>query len=568
MKLFRVFIGVIAASSLLFVIGLAQPKLDISWQGTNVLISWSATNSTNFVLQQTPQLPSSNDWTAVPQLPAPGAGTFYVLLPPTNNALFFRLFLAASNIVDEPDDLFFDANGDGIDGTIALAIFASSSGNDSNPGTMAQPVRSIPVAISSAVAQGKQHVYIAAGSYTSTNVVLADGISLYGGYNSADWSRGDGNVVLINNSSATAVTASNVTNSTTLDHLTIIGASAVSPGASAYGIFAANSPGLIVHRCTVQAGNSVADVNGMGGAAGANAGNGQLGQPGCEDSTFLCDSCSRPQGGVGGASSCGRTGGQGGSPGHGGSFGSSGGTGAGGTAGGAGTPSGQGNWNPPGNYWGSNGAVGTNGLNGSAGTQGSYTQLGYVSTSGGNGTDANPGNGGGGGGGGGGGTVDCDSYGGGGGGGGGGGCGGAAGSGGGSGGGSFAIYLWNSDARIENSTLVTGNGGDGGIGGSGGAGGAGGLGAHASAPPGAGNNYGGGSEQDDGSNGGRGGDGGNGGNGGHGAGGAGGPSIGLVRAGSSNPQTNSLSFTLGVGGAGGSSAGNAGSPGIVSTTYP
>ena len=58
-----------------------------------------------------------------------------------------------------------------------------------------------------------------------------------------------------------------------------------------------------------------------------------------------------------------------------------------------------------------------------------------------------------------------------------GGSGGDSGKGGASGGGSFAIYLWDSHAGIENSTLLTGNGGVGGNGGLGAPGAIGGSGA-------------------------------------------------------------------------------------------
>ncbi|HEX4627805.1 MAG TPA: MXAN_6577-like cysteine-rich protein, partial [Gemmatimonadales bacterium] len=44
---------------------------------------------------------------------------------------------------DKPDLAFVDENCDGIDGTIADAIFVSTHGNNTNPGTMSQPVATI-----------------------------------------------------------------------------------------------------------------------------------------------------------------------------------------------------------------------------------------------------------------------------------------------------------------------------------------------------------------------------------------------------------------------------------------
>ncbi len=555
MKRFHFVLVVCSISLAILFLASAHPTLNISWQGTNVLVSWSATNSTNVILQQKNNLAVSSNWLNSSLSPLTNAGTFYVVVAPTNGASFFRLFLAASNIVDEPDDAFIDSNGDGIDGTISQAVFVSPLGVDSSPGTLAQPVQSIAAGISKAISQSKRQVYVAGGNYTFTNLALANGISIYGGYNAGDWSRANTNITRFIASTATAVLASNVTNSTTLDHLSIISGSATNSGASSYGILAMNSPGLIVRQCTIQAGNSGSGLGGSAGIAGTNGGNGVIGEPGCESSAALfCAHCSQPQGGTGGFSACGKTGGRGGNAGNGPDAGLTGGTGGGGTLGGSGgLSSGDG-------VGGSGGLNGTNGVDGAAASPGDYGGGGYIATSGGNGTDGTSGNGGGGGGGGGGGTVGCDSYGSSGGGGGGGGCGGTGAGGGQFGGGSFAIYLFTSDARIEFCTLVTGNGGSGGSGGTGGAAGVHGLGGN-------GGPYG-GSSQDDGGNGAGGGNGGDGGRGGHGGGGSGGPSIGIVRAGGSNPQLGSLTYTLGSGGSGGGSSGNAGSNGQVLNIFP
>jgi hypothetical protein len=534
----------------------AQPKLNIAPQGGEVAISWSATNSTNIILQQTLAPWASNLWTNMSQPPSSNNGAYYVLLSPTNDASFFRLFLAFTNLADKPDDAFTDSNGDGIDGDVTRAIFVATSGNDSSAGTMSQPVRTIAEGIRRAAAANKD-VYVAAGVYSSSTLNLSNGVSIYGGYNPADWSRSDANIPQFNASAAVAVSANNLTNSTTLDHLTITSANATNFAESSCGILASRSPGLIIRRCTVQSGNGGNGLSGSGGIAGANGGNGVTGQPGCEDSTGLfCGSCSRPQGGTGGTNSCDKLGGRGGDAGHGTAGGSPGLAGGGGTLGGAGAPGESAN-----GIGGDSGTNGINGTDGLAAAEGDYGASGFVPLVGGNGLDGTSGNGGGGGGGGGGGTTDCDSYGSSGGGGGGGGCGGTGATGGQSGGGSFAVYLFASDAHLEFCTLITGNGGIGGNGGNGGAGGIHGIGGN-------GGPYGGSSEQDDGGNGARGGDGGDGGRGGHGGGGAGGPSIGITHPGGSTPQLASPNFVLGSGGLGGSSSGNAGSNGMVSNVYP
>ena len=556
MKSIHAVVGTLLGAGLILLFASATPRLEIAGQGTNAVISWSATNSTNFVLQQTPAL--GFDWITVPKLPASDTDKFYVVVQFTNNASLFRLFLAASNIVDIPDDAFVDSNGDGIDGDVAKAIFVATSGNDSFPGTMTQPVRTIAEGVRRGTAAGKD-VYVAAGVYISGTLSLSNSVSIYGGYSPTDWSRNDGFTVYVTVTNATAINANNLTNMTTLDHLTVTAGNAAGAAASAYGVFALNSPGLVIRQCSIQAGNGGSGLAGVSGLDGANGGNGGMGSPGCENSSFGCSRCNQPPGGTAGSSACGKSGGVGGLPGLGGSDGFAGGTGAGGTPGGAGAPC-SGSRNCDGTP-GTDGAPGADGVNGLPGSLGSFTVLGYSPTDGTDGATGGSGNGGGGGGGGGGGTANCDSYGSSGGGGGGGGCGGTGGRAGRSAGGSFAVYLWSSDARIENCTLVTGNGGNGGNGGTAGTRGIGTAG-------GLGGPYGGSGEQDDGGDGAPGGKGGDGGRGGHGGGGAGGPSIGIVRAGGSNPQLTSLSFTLGPGGAGGGSLGASGSDGPASNLYP
>ncbi len=467
---------------------------------------------------------------------------------------------------DLPDDNFTDANCDGIDGNWSAAVFVSENGSDSNPGSSALPMATVSAAVSLASTAGKD-VYVAGGGYIEpSRLILEDGVSIYGAFDPADWSRGAGNLTEIQVADRIGVYAVSINSTTRLSHLTIHGGDASGTGSSAYGVYARYSDGLILTRSVIVAGSGGAGRDGTSRTGtGADGTDGARGQAGCENSGTFCGNCSRPTGGSGGSSSCSRYGGRGGSPGAGGSNGSTGSSGAGGTSGGSGTPAGRGNWSTPSTYWGRNGADGSNGNNGSAGSA-RYYSTGYSPSSGRTGYDGANGNGGGGGGGGGGGSTSCDSYGGAGGGGGGGGCGGDGGSGGSSGGGSFAVYLWGSDATISVCDLYTsapgrgGRRGDGQTGGDGGEGGSGTL-------YGAGNAYGGSGEQDDGSNGGRGGWGGDGGRGGHGGGGAGGPSIGVVRGGSSSASVSGNTYTLGSAGSGGYSRGTDGSSGRRQNSY-
>jgi len=466
---------------------------------------------------------------------------------------------------DLPDDGFLDLNCDGIDGDEDEAIFLAASGNDAWPGTRAQPVRRIVVALSAAQSQGKD-VYVANDTYSESNTVSwPNGVSVYGGYNAGSWSRTNSATPTLKVADTTAFSAISVSG-VVLDRLGLSGTANGSAGESVYGLYVRTSS-MLLNRCKIsaaQGGSETGGTDGFNGSIGVPA---IRGGPGCEDSSFACGSCSRPQGGAGGTSACGGPwGGRGGNAGQGSSSGSPGsaGQGVGGGAGGPGTTSGHGNWNTPSTYWGGNGASGLAGFDGSSGAF-VYCSTGYCPTDGSAGTDGQVGAGGGGGGGGGGGTNSCNSYGGGGGGGGGGGCPGTGGTGGYSAGGSFGVYVWSGSITVRTCHIATLGGGNGGAGGNRGNGGQGGL-PGIGSQSGTGNFYGGSGEQDDGSNGGRGGYGGDGGHGGYGGGGAGGPSVGVLRGGGASVVLQGANtFAVGPGGGGGSSGGNSGPTGPSAT---
>jgi len=429
-------------------------------------------------------------------------------------------------------------------------VFVATSGSDASLGTAVAPLATVAAGLAVAQVFGSTQLWVGSGDYAGPRLDLVSGVSITGGFDPANWQPS----VLQTHYWATSPVAAQATGliaPTKLERIRLAAANATAPGGSSYALLASSSPGLAIVRSALIAGAGAGAPATANGGSGTNGSSGGIGNPGCEDSTFLCSSCSQPSGGLSGLSACGRTGGTGGQPGHGGGTGVTGGTGVGGTLGGAGGPSGA------------NGTVGSPGTPGSVGAGGpgastflSAAPSGLFGEAGGPGGSGSPGNGGGGGGGGGGGTTDCDSYGSSGGGGGAGGCGGSGGPGGSGGGGSIALYLFGSSAVVSETALETGPasgggaGGLGGLGGSGGAGGPGGL-------------YGGGSEQDDGGNGAAGGSGGAGALGGFGGGGAGGPSIGIgCGGGSSLPLDFDNIFSLGAAGAGGVSQGNAGSGGV------
>jgi len=496
---------------------------------------------------------------------------------------------------DPPDMGFVDSNCDGIDGTIASALFVDfTTGHDvAGAGAMNAPFKTINAALAAAPSANKTDVYVSKGIY-SESVSLPNGISIYGGYDAANaWQRSTSNTTEIVGPANVGLTISGATLPTQVQLFTIYdtGASGTNTngdGQSGIGVLVLNATGAITVRgCTIFAANGVNGTNSGGGSTGGSGASGQNasgtslggGGAGCVAGT---------NGGAGGASVSGVVNGNPGNPG----FGiSGGGQGAGGGGGGGmgacgTTSSGPGTTGAiPGNSGGT-GGPGTNGAPaetsfGSFDANGNY--LPPFGSNSGMGAAGNPGGGGGGGGAGGGsagGTgsipfdppfcTDCTGIAsGGGGGGGGGGCGGTPGYGGRGGGGSFGILsVGSSTVTVDSCTITTGTGGTGGSGGNGGPGGAGG---------GYGGGGGGNQDSDCGNQvagpGAHGSAGGYGGQGGGGAGGAGGPSVCVASQGSAPSVTGTFGCTAGAGGLGGSGGSNglanalSGPPGFSGPTY-
>jgi hypothetical protein len=428
-------------------------------------------------------------------------------------------------------------------------IFVSPFGNDTNPGTTALPMRTIPAAVERAALTSPSRVNVAQGNYPD-QVRLRDGVSLYGGYDPSTWVRTSffHNTVIGPSPSDTAIAIEgDSVSGVTIDGFTIVAGSAGVISESAYGIVLRSSV-VTINNNLIVVGNGGHGQDGNEGFAGENGVNGSPGLIGQGDGPAgiggaggfrmcLGDTLRGGAGGMGGAT--------GANPGDSGRTGSGPGAGAGG-AGGAGGEVGQ---------FGSNGDNGQDGAAGAAGAGGasfgSVTFNRYNAAFGDNGTTgANGGNGGGGGGGGGQGGAGLVPGGGNGGGGGAtGGCGGFGGGGGGGGGGSFAILVITSTVTVTNDTIQSRNGGFGGFAGAGGTGGGIGHGAPGGFHDVAGIGAGGG-----------GGNGGFGGEGGPGGGGGGGPSICILAISSTLVQSGNL-FVLGDAGFGGAGV-NPGSTGL------
>ncbi len=442
-------------------------------------------------------------------------------------------------------------------------IYVATTGDDAYDGTRARPLRTISAAIIAALAAGSD-VYVSAGIYNES-VILANGVSLFGGFDPSLWVR-DSFKSSVTPSYTTTIQGGtiavdgNSVKDAVIDGFTITSASAVATGEGSYGVRLINST-IDIKNCIITAGNGAAGDNGLDittSPATANSGNpgsNGIGDIGWSGWDITDPTVGLVQGGTGGTSTIGRDGGKGGN-------GKLGGDGDNGENGLVGTPYGSGGAYGVVNIAtldaedgsdGTKGSDGSPGSNGTGGSSGSITGNIWVSSSGNAGGTGLHGNGGGGGGGGGGqevmlGEVPIANLWGSGGSGGGGGAGGAGGTGGygGEGGGaSIGIFLINTTAHINNCKIASSNGGNGGSGGAGGAGGNGGNGGN-----------GGGDDNGEVGTGGTGGAGGKGGTGGYGGGGAGGPSYPIFKYGwSSGVYISDTTLIPGAGGAGGLSGG-------------
>ena len=401
-------------------------------------------------------------------------------------------------------------------------VFVSASvGDDAGPGTRAQPVRTLAVAISLAQS-GAMRVYACAEVFPEA-VTVPSGVEVWGGLDCArDWIYvgADRPTVLAPEPDIIPLQVKGGAGISTLADLRIEAADASLPGGSSIAMLVHPGAAAAVRRSELIAGDGADGSPGEHGGDGPATGgtSGWTGGPTCSANVV--------PGGPAVVTSCddGNTvGGEGGD-----------GEVSGGGDGLYGQPEPQ--PNPMGFGLGGSGEVaglqclsGVDGFNGTDGAHGlgsrgagRITVDGWEGEPGGNGGNGRPGQGGGGGGGSRGGSLYCGpgpetpKGGASGGSGGGGGCGGKGGQGGGFGGASVGLISFSGDVSLDATSIVTGRGGDGGAGGLAQFGGAQGA-------PGIGGVSVGGSHA-----GCAGGWGGQGGNGGYGGGGLGGPSLGVA----------------------------------------
>ena len=208
---------------------------------------------------------------------------------------------ALTSSTDEPDPLGVDSNCDGIDGELERGVFVSRAGDDaSGSGRIDAPFATIGRALEVARPGARDHVFVAAGVYAES-VVLVDGVSVFGGYGFDFRTRdlGGNETAIIGQAPTTgargAVSAVDIVTPTRLSGFTIVGADVTAPGASSYAAYLLRSgAALTVDNNRIRAGRGGAGSVGGVGAAGARAAAGSPGfQPsgaglGAADSGGFC----------------------------------------------------------------------------------------------------------------------------------------------------------------------------------------------------------------------------------------------------------------------------------------
>ena len=210
---------------------------------------------------------------------------------------------ATAAMPDVPNLSFMDTNCDGINGTVADAIFvAAASGNDNNPGTIDKPVATIAKGLTLAgLASPVKSLYVAKGTYTEA-VTLESGIGIYGGYDDSNkWSRALTNTTVIQSPTATGVEGNALATSLELQLLTITASNALMAGGSSYGVLVAGSLAgakVTLTACDITAGSGKAGVAGNSGGAGASGGQGTTGTRAAARQAAACR-CAAPSAATG-----------------------------------------------------------------------------------------------------------------------------------------------------------------------------------------------------------------------------------------------------------------------------
>ena len=143
-----------------------------------------------------------------------------------------------------------------------------ATGNDSNAGGRAAPMKTITAGILKAqAASPPRAVFLSTGIYPES-VTLADGVSIYGGFSAASgWNRDPDYTTEIHGGTV-AVTGTDLTTRTVIDGLRIRSADASGAGESSTAIWLANSDDVQIADCIIEPGNGGDGADGTIGATG------------------------------------------------------------------------------------------------------------------------------------------------------------------------------------------------------------------------------------------------------------------------------------------------------------
>ncbi|MCB9595304.1 MAG: hypothetical protein H6719_21475 [Sandaracinaceae bacterium] len=208
-----------------------------------------------------------------------------------------------------------DADCDGVPDDTDTFIYVTSTGSDTNPGTLARPMRTPNAALARARAAGKS-VLVARGLYRGP-VALVAGVSIFGGY-SPDFSDRDLELYAVvleaPSPGLPALTCSNIRTETFVDGFTVLGADAVGAGEGSTAVFLDGcGPEVQLSSLAVFAGRGSDGANGLDSSARL----GELGFDSLDDldgtaGTMGRDgndagvACTTTAGGTGGRKACGR----------------------------------------------------------------------------------------------------------------------------------------------------------------------------------------------------------------------------------------------------------------------
>ncbi|MBX3274057.1 MAG: hypothetical protein KF729_27575 [Sandaracinaceae bacterium] len=216
--------------------------------------------------------------------------------------------------VGPPPAVGGDADCDGVPDDTDDFVYVTTTGSDTNPGTLARPMRTPNAALARARAQGKS-VLVARGIYRGP-VALVAGVSIFGGYRPDFRDRDLELYAVVLEAPAPgvpALTCTNVRTPTAVDGFTIFGADAVGAGEGSTAVFLDRcGPEVTLGALSIFAGRgsdgangldstarlgelgftSLADLDGTGGANG-------------RDGNDAGSPCGTFAGGAGGRKTCG-----------------------------------------------------------------------------------------------------------------------------------------------------------------------------------------------------------------------------------------------------------------------